>query len=259
MPSNIRLIHVSKGIPEKFVNMVLGTLATALDRIKDEDEHYIELYIYRDEYEYMSISGLEHPNIYFVMHEAYLGWPRIHIIHSLCRGIQRVVLEAGLIHEAIHAAIHGSPKYYIMTPPEAFRDSCLSKHDPIICSSIYNLLASGVKDYEVSRAAVEYGLETRVKPLIYKYLMEAYRDVVDEDNLSNEPIKLCNVIKQFLAAYPLALDKNISGMIRKLIDALRERHAINLKEIIDMVERFGDDTYKNISYVLDWFTDRFLI
>ena len=83
--------------------------------------------------------------------------------------------------------------------------------------------------------------------------------MVDDDNLSNEPIKLCNVIKQFLAAYPLALDKNIGGMIRKLIYALRERHAINLKEIIDMVERFGDDTYKKISYVLDWFTDRFLI
>ena len=259
MPIDIKLIHVSKDIPEEFVNLVLGTLATALDRIKDEDGHYIELYIYSDEYEYIRISGLEHPNIYFVMHEAYLGWPRIHIIYSLCRAIEHEVLEAGLIHEAIHAAIHGSPKYYIMTPPEAFKDSCLSKHDHVTCSSIFNLLASGVKDYEVSRAAIKYGLETRVKPLIYKYLMEAYRDVVDEDNLSSEPIKLCNVIKQFLAAYPLATDEYIGEMIRKLMDALKERYAINLNEIIYMVEGFGDDTYKNISSVLEWFTDRFLI
>jgi len=51
---------------------------------------------------------------YIVMHEAWRGWPRIHVDYEQCSKLEGELLRALLLHELAHSKLHGSPYYYII-------------------------------------------------------------------------------------------------------------------------------------------------
>ena len=255
---NIVLIYLSGGVPIECSRYVLETVNYVVDKL-EAHETYIEVYIYEDIVDYVALSGLRHPNIYFVMHEAYMGWPRIHIIFSLSKELDDKVFRAGIIHETIHSIIHGSPKYYMVTPPDTFIHRCLAKLERNLCNTLYNLLASAVKDYEVSTTALKNDIVDEYKPLLHHYLDEVYRDVACyEDDRVEKIVLLGNVVKQVLAAYPYRGDEDISSKTSQIIGLTRERLGIDFSDVDDVLFRFTGDTYRNIIDFVEWFVEKVL-
>lgn len=253
---NIRLVYISKDVPREITYTVLGTIEYVIDKFRAH-EKYLEVYIYRDMDEYVAISGMGHPSIYFVMHEAYMGWPRIHVIYSLTRELDGDVFRAGLIHEAIHSIIHGSPKYYVITPPHQFTEKCIEEYGEGVCSALYNLLASAVKDYEVSHTALKHDIIDEYTPFLNYYLDEVYIDISNYEGCGLEKIILLgNITKQLLAAYPYRSEKNISSKISLVSDSAREILGIDFNDVYRILERFTEDTYNNIIMFIEWFVDK---
>ena len=49
---------------------------------------------------------------FLATHEAWRGYPRIHICHERVKGVQDPVIEGVLHHEIGHAVLHGSMEFY---------------------------------------------------------------------------------------------------------------------------------------------------
>ena len=52
---------------------------------------------------------------FVVLHEAWRGWPRIHVNYEACANMDTRVIKALLLHELAHSKLHGSPYYYLVS------------------------------------------------------------------------------------------------------------------------------------------------
>jgi len=52
---------------------------------------------------------------FVVLHEAWRGWPRIHVNYEACANMDTRVTRALLLHELAHSKLHGSPYYYLVS------------------------------------------------------------------------------------------------------------------------------------------------
>jgi hypothetical protein len=52
---------------------------------------------------------------FVVLHEAWRGWPRIHVNYEECANMDTRVTRALLLHELAHSKLHGSPYYYLVS------------------------------------------------------------------------------------------------------------------------------------------------
>lgn len=140
-------IEVVGSVPQEFVSTILSILEEAYT-LFDEVSDLVEVYIYEDSnrllqslYRAAIELGVTAIGAYPVSHDAWFGWPRIHIDYSMCRGLDMEVLKALLVHEATHTVLHGNIQSYTVAlarVPQEFR-----KPEIIYLASV------AVKDAEV--------------------------------------------------------------------------------------------------------------
>jgi len=172
-PTRIR-IEVVGEVPEGFVRLVEETLRRFYDRIGGPP--LVEVYIYASRAlklahieELASRYGIAVVGDFITMHEAWSGWPRIHVDYEQCSKLDRRYVEALLIHEAAHSVLHGSPIYYVVdVPPEAYGN-------PAEMALIY-AASTIVKDMDVYSLLAQSGLREYI---------EAYSDFVSEHQLED--------------------------------------------------------------------------
>ncbi|MEZ0290428.1 MAG: hypothetical protein ABWJ42_04995 [Sulfolobales archaeon] len=119
MSASIRFF-VLGSVPKSFVDRVLGFLRDFLD--KTSGEVYLEIYFYgtsREKLLHLESEAVELGVLavgdFITMHEAWRGWPRIHVDYEKCRDLEDRYLRALVIHEACHAILHGSLEYYMIS------------------------------------------------------------------------------------------------------------------------------------------------
>ena len=83
-----------------------------------------------------------------VVHEAWTGVPRIHVVPQELRQLGDVG-KAFLVHEAFHSILHGSLEYYIVTLPGSDEASWLAAY----------IAATSIKDLEVHIHMKRHGFE----------------------------------------------------------------------------------------------------
>ncbi|ABM80533.1 hypothetical protein [Hyperthermus butylicus] len=110
--------HGAVGSPA--VEWLLGLLDEAYGR--GGGPGYVELHVYsslsllraalsREEEREGVLVAADYP----VAHEAWTGVPRIHVaLAEGVYGLPKPEAEALIVHEAIHAVLHGSPEYYLV-------------------------------------------------------------------------------------------------------------------------------------------------
>ncbi len=81
-----------------------------------------------------------------VVHEAWTGVPRIHVVPRELRQLGNVG-KAFLVHEAFHSILHGSLEYYVVTLPSKEEVSWLAAY----------IAATSIKDLEVHMHMKRYG------------------------------------------------------------------------------------------------------
>ncbi len=89
------------------------------------------------------------------LHEAWRGFPRIHVSQEDVQDLDRDVLEALVAHEAMHAYLHGSIASYVIYIPNYLLEKF---EDPSEAFVLAYIIAAAIKDLEVHRAMLSMDL-----------------------------------------------------------------------------------------------------
>lgn len=109
---------------------------------------------------------------FLATHEAWRGFPRIHISLEKIRGIPEEVIRGVVQHEIGHALLHGKPAFYRFVFSEQLQETAgsVGLDLPQLQQLVY-LLSVALKDEEVVRLLSEWGLGLYQKRLL-EYLIE---------------------------------------------------------------------------------------
>ncbi len=158
---------------------------------------------------------------FLATHEAWRGYPRIHICHERVKGVQDAVIEAVLHHEIGHALFHGSMEFYTFKftdrLQEAARFNGFDLHHLQQC--VY-FLSIAIKDWEVIQWLTKIGLGPCQKSLL-EYMMKD----TEEEKEAWGVAKHSPVIKKLAMAAFLKIILPIEAMI-----LIRSEDAPKLKD-----------------------------
>jgi len=96
---------------------------------------------------------------FLATHEAWRGYPRIHICQERLRGIPDVVIQGAIHHETAHALHHCSPEYYTFLFSKNLQDKARSiGFDLATLQQCVYLLSVAIKDGDVVQWLAEIEL-----------------------------------------------------------------------------------------------------
>ncbi len=135
-----------------FVERVLSGFYSSLD--EGSLPELVEVYIYGSRMEKLSFLEYEARELgvaaigdFATLHEAWRGWPRIHVDYEACSGLEKRFVEALLVHEAGHSVLHGSPLFYTIAIDRAVIEE-LGIDQGL---RVLYLCSTAIKDLEVHR------------------------------------------------------------------------------------------------------------
>ncbi len=150
-------------VPESFIETLERVLATFYG--SRPEPPFVEVVVYGPGrspsellYEEAAALGVLVLGSYPVSHEAWMGWPRIHVDYRRCSELDEETLEAILVHEAAHSVLHGSRDYYLLRVGE----ESLEPLGVYALEALY-VASTVVKDLEVHRYLVESGYREHVE------------------------------------------------------------------------------------------------
>ncbi len=141
----------------------------------------ISIYLWEKERDFQEFDAREKTELgvvtggesdFLATHEAWRGFPRIHISLEKIQGISEEVVRGVVQHEIAHALLHGKPEFYQFRFTERLLEAGRSAglDFPMIQQWVY-FLSIAIKDEEVVRLLGEAGLGLYQIRLL-EYLME---------------------------------------------------------------------------------------
>jgi hypothetical protein len=142
---------------------------------------HISIYLWEKEKDFQEFDAREKVELgvvtggesdFLATHEAWRGYPRIHISLEKIRGIPEEVVRGVVQHEIAHALLHGRPEFYQFRFSNQLLEAGRSEglDFPMIQQLVY-LLSVAIKDEEVVRLLGEAGLG-HYQIRLLEYLME---------------------------------------------------------------------------------------
>ena len=160
---------------QKWAREVIGKTGPGMapDRIsvylweKEKDFQEFDL---REKAELGVVTGDE--SNFLATHEAWRGYPRIHLSLEKIRGIPEKVIQGVVQHEIGHALLHGKPEFYRFLFSEHLQETARSRglDLPLLQQLVY-LLSVALKDEEVIRLLNGWGFGLYQSQLL-EYLIE---------------------------------------------------------------------------------------
>ncbi|NPA97425.1 MAG: hypothetical protein GXO32_07490 [Crenarchaeota archaeon] len=197
---------------EELIRTCLEALRNVLCRCCRDS--YLELIVYSSRYEKISFIMREAEDLGIVavgdfktLHEAWRGYPRIHVSQEDVEDLDEATVEALVAHEAVHAYLHGSPLSYVIYVPSSVLNAF---PDPSEAYAVAYLLASAIKDIEVHRAMVGLGLYEYLE----RYALFCAKQLEDAECTRGSPLTLiANAIKLLTPFYVLRKDPPKCGWL----------------------------------------------
>lgn len=153
-------IQSSEGIDEAFVTRLRNWTNEVLERSGDVCEpaflclnvwtRILELQTFYDqEREALGVATGEEID-FLATHEAWRGYPRIHICQEKVRDVPDAVLQGVLHHEISHALLHGTPEFYTFRYSNRLQEAGRScgLDMPLLQQCVY-LMSIAIKDLDV--------------------------------------------------------------------------------------------------------------
>jgi len=154
-------------------------------------------------------------------HEAWRGYPRIHICHERVKGVQDAVIEGVLHHEIGHALFHGSMEFYTFKFTDRLQEAArFNGFDLHLLQQCVYFLSIAIKDWEVIQWLTKIGLGSCQKSLL-QYMMKD----TEEEQEAWGVAKQSPVIKKITMAAFLKIILPIEAMI-----LIRSEDAPKLKD-----------------------------
>jgi len=158
---------------------------------------------------------------FLATHEAWRGYPRIHICHERVKGVQDAVIEGVLHHEIGHALFHGSMEFYTFKFTDRLQEAArFNGFDLHLLQQCVYFLSIAIKDWEVIQWLTKIGLGPCQKSLL-EYMMKD----TEEEQEALGVAKHSPVIKKIVMAAFLKIILPIEAMI-----LIRSEDAPKLKD-----------------------------
>lgn len=162
-------IQPSEDIEETFVSKIRDWANEVLERKEDEDTPpFLSITVWKTIEDLKSFYlqeqaalgvGTSEDTGFLATHEAWRGYPRIHICQERVAHVPDAVIQGVLHHEISHALLHGTPEFYTFRYTnrlqEAGRDCGLDWE--LLQQCVY-LLSVAVKDFDVVTYLAGIGL-----------------------------------------------------------------------------------------------------
>lgn len=217
-------------VPNSFIDLVLTILKGFYNSLRNVSlPEFVEVYVYGTSYEKMMFLEAEARDIgvivigdFITVHEAWRGWPRIHIDYEKCNSLEPSYVKALLLHEAAHSVLHGSPLYYLVDIDQQLINSLGFEY---AAKTIY-LASTVVKDLDVHKFLVEHGYRSYVEKYLEFLVNIQLKDVMCNDVLGTlEFMKIltpCVFLKNKCMSIRRALHRDCRSLIKEVIKALEE-------------------------------------
>ena len=256
-------------VSDDFVNDVLETISNTLTKAGDPDI-YIEVLLFDKldvlksfrEQEYTKV-GVEVGDLFFAMHDAWMGYPRILICYELSKSLPKLAFIGGVRHEVGHAILHGSLEYYVFSPTEKLLNLAnkymLTKD---FTNRIVYLTSIAVKDYEVTNYLINKGfLECQYN--FIKEILKVSEDEIEAWNLSwNNYMKIIHILtifKVYATTKPiLNIDiykREIGSLIAESLKYLPNNFREIIIALMDKLESLKGDTRSKVWNMIDIICD----
>ena len=271
------LIFKAGDIPESWLRWILHVMEECYRRLEPHGVDLVNLYLFkrcssaqaflRMEGERLGISVTHLAEGFFALHDAWTGIPRITICVDRMGRLPSLVQLGGIRHEVGHSILHGSPEYYAFPPtPKLMRlAERLRIPQPYITSIVY-LVSLAVKDYEVSRLLHRHGyLEDQVA--YAKHLLSVSEEDLLAWRLSSgnplaETLCIAAWLKGVGCALPFIRDKRCGGeltsILHRNLSSLPKASSGLISSILNEFPSLGDDTFENVSRIIDLLAERVL-
>ncbi len=161
------VIRVIGSVPRDFagfVERVLSGFYSSLD--VGSLPELVEVYIYGSRMEKLAFLEYEARELgvaaigdFVTLHEAWRGWPRIHVDYEACSGLEKRFVKALLVHEAGHSVLHGSPLFYTIAIDRAVIEE-LGMDQGL---RVLYLCSTAIKDLEVHRLLHSAGFAEQLR------------------------------------------------------------------------------------------------
>ncbi|MEM1931726.1 MAG: hypothetical protein QW780_03345 [Sulfolobales archaeon] len=175
------VLSVFGKVPSSFTEFILNILNSFYaSRTEREKPAFVEVIVYGSSskrlevlYEEAVELGVEVLGDYAVSHEAWRGWPRIHVDYEKSSRLEPEVFSSLLIHEAAHSVLHGRRDYYLLPLDSSLPDELRAY---LGIEALY-LASAVVKDLEVHKYLVTVGY----KKYVEEYARYSRREAVGLD------------------------------------------------------------------------------
>jgi len=190
----------------------------------------------------VGVASTPFNELFFAMHDAWRGIPRITLCLERMKKLPRLVKMGGIHHEVGHSILHGNLRYYLLSFPPALLQIADQFNFPFeYLTNLLYLVSIAVKDYEVTRLLYQRGyVEDQVAYV--KYLLAVSEDDILSWKLSRgkppaEALCLISYLKAAGCAAPLLVNKKfgeeIKQCLRGSLSYLGADHSILLLDVIE--------------------------
>jgi hypothetical protein len=168
-----------------------------------------------------------------VLHEAWRGWPRIHVNYEACANMDTRVTRALLLHELAHSKLHGSPYYYLVS-----LDKSIAGRYGREALIIEYMASIAVKDLEALELLRNLGYEEEI---------ESYVEFVK----TQIPDIKCYEITGLLELAKLATPFIVKGQSVDNLDSSCAGIAGRVVEIVERLRRVEGDLEDRIRFLVN--------
>ncbi|MGD2187341.1 MAG: hypothetical protein PVI71_14520, partial [Desulfobacterales bacterium] len=114
---------------------------------------------------------------FIATHEAWRGYPRIHICSEQIKNLSSIVVQGAVQHELAHAILHGTPEFYTFRySPQLIAAGETLGFDMQLLQQLVYLISIALKDAEVVRKLAETGFESGQIALLEHMLADTYEE-----------------------------------------------------------------------------------
>jgi len=264
------LVHivVSKygKIDDEEIERITETMQECYSRSTPHEVSLVDLYMFErsssveaffaKECRKVGVASAPFDELFFAMHDAWRGIPRITLCFEKMKKLQRLVKMGGIRHEVGHSILHGNLRYYLLSFPPALLEIADQFNLPFeYLTNLLYLVSIAVKDYEVTRFLHQRGyVEDQIA--YAKHLLKVSEDDILSWEISRgkppaEALCLISCLKAAGCAAPLLVDKEFGEEVRlHLMESLlylpTDRSILLLKVIEEVFPSLETDTIDNI-------------
>lgn len=254
-------------IESRHVDKVLEVLNSVFSKCPSRDRPAIlELHVYPDRRVYKTYSILESIELsvkgglnqeFLAYHDAWTGIPRIHVILKVLNSTPENIARSILVHEAVHAILHGVLSSYLLSMPSTLLETNIPD---VVKWEVLHSIASSIKDYEVTTYILSKNLDSNLEDYICYVLesgVEELEAVKDLDFLYTllktsttlkllapasalkkyniESFKVRRAVEDVLSSFPETLQRCISELTFDVMPSLRGELQDKVNHLVERI------------------------